>query len=343
MASAFSLPDPNWGPTDAPGHGIFSDRFRNNGNMDLKSLTDWTTESTFDTNPLITYNFPIAPLRDGLNRQWDTGTMLFMKRDTQMVKQMFDLSMLRAMFYMAKIQQVEGERTDPNGRSALSGARSRGDNYMYLADLGSVRENLAFIGTAYSGSEPSIGPRVGLPTDGMAYTGGFMMQNCVFQGMGTIPNFWGALAQNQKLYLIIKPMVMESTYYTAQGTPVKVPASILAKKRLVLDVCFYTSVNNAPPSCCTDASLLLKADGGQPPIDDAAWIDWRRDSDGNILYGTLERGIVIEIGSAYHSEVDSRQQPHAPGPRVAERLPWNMDYNTLYKPMEVRFNIKNKY
>jgi hypothetical protein len=207
-----------------------------------------------------------------------------------------------------------------------------------------VSENLEFAGLGIGPTEPGL--QVGSLdiSDSISFTGNAKHVPFVDYGHAFMPNLFDEdIRAGQDLYLIIKPVISQKTFFTPDRNGLQVPTHI-QPHQLFCDTIFYTNKANIQPRYCSNTVELYKQNRGQTPLHDICYIDWildTREKDPKHYIGELKPGMLWKLGRAYNQEFARfTTSSRSSSVRQKEPLPFDVDYNTAYKKMEVQLDPK---
>ena len=328
--------------------GLVGPRFGNGRGERFDSplgMASNTPTTAIQTNGRHTSKWVMKPTDNNWDGKWDNGTLLFVQQVPSLTHHVMSLEMLRYFMHMSAITKHINDakllQMGEHGSEILkANQRGRGINYGFLNDIESITESVAFIGPAFGPTTPSTSAGGLEPGHTTAFTGDFKVVAAVDWGHCYVPNFWGDLQAGQEVFMIMKPMPLQESYFSPSGDRNTVPEDMRRRKCLVTDIQF---TSRRPMDICS-LSELLDGAGEQPPPDSAEWIDWdyNYDNDGKVIgvnSGELKRGIVWSLGHAAHSERGRTSGVFVPSSRRAERLQWSQDYREMPQ-MELLLHVK---
>ena len=316
------------------------------------------------SNPTLTQNYPLLPVDSAWDSEWDTGTFLFIKKDSNQLKQIFCLPFARTLMTQAGIlrnramrkavtdaEQAEiaarGGTTNGNFQSngvLKSFTKSNARDYSFMGDMETIAKDLEFLGIAIGPADPS--QQVGtLDMNGSTkYSGSSKQLPVVVNGHIILPNLWDVnVRAGQDLYIIIKPRLLDKQYFDPSGNLVA-QATDNKVTDTVPDVIFYTNPHNKPPPYHSDNTALSKLTGGQPPLYDRAWIEWICDAQGKIIRGELRDGLVWRIGRVYNTYTVRSVTHGRLNNTPSAPLPFAKNYNKAgYEEIEIMVDSKRIY
>jgi hypothetical protein len=307
------------------------------------------------TNPPFTYKYAILPTENNWDMRWDVGTLLFVKKDDNALKQMYCLSYARTLMMQSGINHHLAKKSLPSSSSTTSSAlvtKPRARDYNFMGTMEDIVQNLEFAGVGIGPVEPGLQIGTADMTTSMKYSGNSKQVPFVAMGRCFVPNLWECqLRAGQDLYIGIKPRKIKGgKSYNELGDPKNVPTGI-EDYHTCPDFFFYTHPANRPPPYCTDQSKALdEAKGNQPPLTDRAYIDWTVTEDSmtkvKTYEGEIKDAIVWKIGRVYRLE-QSRNTVRSVGTsRIYEKsqepLSFEKDYRT-YPMIEIQLDPTRVY
>ena len=335
--------------------------FRDSNMSFPAGITGAQPPPTSINRPRRTYDYPMFPIDNNYDMNWSQGTLLFIKKDNNFLKHIYDLHMARMFMYQSGINEIVARKKQPaNGGTTTYAAGSMNGtddaqqrmkkkktyDHSFLGTVESIREHFDFIGPAFGETDP--GTQVGSIdiTDSVTYTGNSKHVPVAIYGEAMMPMVFDEdLFPGQTLYMYIKGVKPQRDYATPSQVALKVP-EIVDDFDIVPDILFYSRQTNLPPPRTTDLTELYKCEGGQPPLTDRCYIEWNFDERFSAsrqkkpVMGKLKEGPLWQIGrnynreSAFNSNGVSRLNT-----KQKEPLPFSINFNALPK-MEIQVDIE---
>jgi hypothetical protein len=216
----------------------------------------------------------IRPWQHGFETQWTNGTLLFIKREDQTLKTMYDLTLLR--FFMRQSRELEkGNNMTVNAQPNVVGSydadrqkahrRAKWYDTTYMTSMESVADNLAFCGLGFGENTPDMKASGGREGEWSDFTGAGKSMPFVNYGQAFMPNLFGHVEAGDALYMIIKPIASNFAAGLVNPLGEGVGKSKLTSSDLVIDTVFYSSSDRAPPPA---ADIMSGTNGviEQPPL-----------------------------------------------------------------------------
>jgi hypothetical protein len=237
-------------------------------------MMKWQSQQTSKSMPRQTYQFLIRPWQHGFETQWTNGTLLFIKREDQTLKTMYDLTLLR--FFMRQSRELEkGNNMTVNAQPNVVGSydadrqkahrRAKWYDTTYMTSMESVADNLAFCGLGFGENTPDMKASGGREGEWSDFTGAGKSMPFVNYGQAFMPNLFGHVEAGDALYMIIKPIASNFAAGLVNPLGEGVGKSKLTSSDLVIDTVFYSSSDRAPPPA---ADIMSGTNGviEQPPL-----------------------------------------------------------------------------
>jgi len=311
--------------------------------------------------PRRTYDYPMFPIEQNWDMEWSQGTLLFIKQDTNYLKHLYDLHMIRWHMYQSGINEIIAKKKQQQAgtstswtASTLGGSddvqqrmkKNKTYDHSFLGTVESIKANLDFLGPAFGESDPGL--QVGNIdiTSDVTYTGNSKHVPVAIYGEAMMPMLFDEdLFPGQSLYMYIKGVRPQKDFGNPKQVGMRVPPEV-CDWDIVPDVFFYSRQSNQEPPYLSDSTELYKCEGGQPPLADRAYIEWEYDSRLPIAtqrrpqVGKVKQALLWKIGrnynreTAFNSQGNSRLQTKAKEP-----LPFSINFNALPK-MEFQVDIK---
>lgn len=295
-----------------------------------------------ESQPRKTYSYNIYPPELGEDARWDTGTMYFMKKTDQPLKEMYDLCMTRSFIHHSHALKFDNMGKDQAGAKNLRRANRR--DHSFMSDFDSIVNELEIAGFGIGKDDPSDTMGDVNSSDRSMFSGSFKVVPLVFYGFTTMSNYWETdLLAGQSLFAMIKPLTPEKQFMNSVGEwhSINNPPDYAT----IPDIVFTTNQTNSAPRRLTCIEELYRRLGEQPDLHSRSWIDWKKDdrTSRDELYGEVKEGMVWNIGKSQHGEEMSPGQRQHSRNKLTNRLRFIQDYNTMPQTIEVLINIKREF
>lgn len=262
-------------------------------------MMNWQSQQTSKSMPRQTYHYLVRPWKHGFETQWGLGSLLFIKREDQTLKTMYDLPLLR--FFMRQSRELEkGNQMTVNAQPNVVGSydanrqskqrRARWYDTTYMTSMESVADNLTFAGLGWGESTPDMKDSSGREGEWGDFTGIGKAVPFVNYGQAFMPNLFGHVEAGDSLYMILKPIPANFAAGLVNPLGEGIGKSKLTSDDLVIDTVFFSSSDRSPPPA---ADIMSTPNGvvEQPPLQTRTYAAQHPD-------GSFEAksGIVYYIG-----------------------------------------------
>jgi len=331
--------------------------FRGNNMSFPKNLANSQPPPTTQSRPRISYPLSMYPVPNDYDVQWGVGDLLFAKTDSNRLRHLYDMKLLRYVMYQSAISKHMEEisaMTRRNQADTITGApelqtdtsedlekrlrKAKSVDYGFLATLESIEKNLDICGILFGETSPEVQVGNVELSNAVAFAGSAKNLSVMVDGDAYMANvFSNKIMPGQDLYLMIKPQKPQRQYANPRMHTFQVSADI-KDWHLIPDLVFYTTPGGGEPPYMSSMDELYACDPTkQPPLTDRGYIEWSYDSrkktDINTerpQIGTLKQGILWHLGKAYNEEFPIVDVYDRNTPRPQQPLAFQ-DFSTMDK------------